>query len=242
MVYDFYTDNVEWTPPQVQSALELTSANVHGDVRDELVWIDRDGVVSVLDAATEQLIWQSAPLSDARGLIVADLDGNGYAEILARTSLEIVLFEQAPIFDPFQMGASFSSDLDVVDVVAGDTDGDGLLEIYALLDPPNPQEPHRIVQLGNRLQHGPWFTLPWPAQLITIEESPFARKNLLVSRTEGDLVAGRLVTIDARNGGIVSESPPLIGGIARNGVHYVDTGSGVLRLSIGTDAGMYLTR
>jgi hypothetical protein len=82
---------------------------------------------------------------------------------------------------------------------------------------------------------------PWPAVTVAIEPSAFARKNLLVGRDEGG-AAGRLVTVDPRTGVAVSESPALIGGIVRDSVHYVDLGAGTTRMSVGTDAGMYLTR
>jgi hypothetical protein len=87
------------------------------------------------------------------------------------------------------------------------------------------------------------YTLPWPAQSIAIEPSQSARKNLLVSRVEGEFGAGRLATVDPRTGAVISESPPLIGAITEDSVHFVDvSGSGDVRLSIGTEAGMYLTR
>jgi hypothetical protein len=243
-VYDFYSDDIEWTPAQFQPATQIASANVYGDTRDELVWFGYDGVVSVLDVATQQLIWESPTPSHGHTLKLADLDGNGYAEIIAANLFEIAVFERSPTPQPFQHGGAFSSEpsLSVVDVAVGDTDGDGAAEIFALLDSLNATEPHRIVQFDGRLRLQRSFFLSWEPLSIAIEQSPFARKNLLATRADGELGAGRLVTIDARNGAVVSESPQLTGGILRDSVHYLNTGSGEPRLSIGTWGGMYLTR
>ena len=248
-VYDFFTDTVEWTPAVFDGTVQLASANVYGDVRDELVWLGVNGVVSVLDVATRQLIWQSEALNGARGLRLADRDGSGESEIYAITPSSLHVFMRAAAPDTFQLADSFPLTGSVVDLTVGDADGDGRGEVFILVNPPNPPNsppgfvgPSIVVRFDSELRPRDPLTLPWRALAIAIEPSTFARKNLLVGRAEGALPAGRLVTVDARNGAVVSESPPLIGGVGRDSAYHVDTGSGAVRLSIGTDAGMYLTR
>ena len=97
-----------------------------------------------------------------------------------------------------------------------------------------------MVRFDDRLRLQQDFSLPWYARSLAIEASPFARKNLLVSYIQG--ASGRLGTVDARTGGIVSESPPLLGAVTRDSIHYVELGQEPARLSIGTEFGMYLTR
>ena len=248
-VYDFFGENVEWTLAQFEPAVQLASGNVCGDPRDELVWLGENGVISVLDVETQQLVWQSPMLNGARGLKLADLDGNGEDEIIAVTPSSMQVFARAAAPDVFQQAASVSLAGDVVDLTAGDTDGDGRGEIFVLVSSPNPpNSPHGFVSpsfvapFDAELRAREPFVLPWRARSIAIEPSAFARKNLLVGRAEGALPASRLVTIDARNGAVVSASPPLIGAISRDSVHYVEVDPGSARLSIGTEGGMYLTR
>jgi hypothetical protein len=238
--YDFYMGTSEWTA-QTQSARKLTSGNVYGDARAELVWAGEEGVVFVLDVATQQLIWQSEPLEGEVTVQLADLDGDGYAEIVASTFWAIVTFERSPL-QPFQMGAAFRSSLPIDDVAVGDTDGDGTGEIFALIDRTSEpwSSPASVVRFDDRLRPQQDFSLPWYARSLAIEASPFARKNLLVSYIQG--ASGRLGTVDARTGGIVSESPPLLGAVTRDSIHYVELGQEPARLSIGTEFGMYLTR
>src|SRR5688572_15824630 len=241
-VYDFYADTVEWQPPQFESVVQLASGNLTGDSRDELVWIGWDGVVSVLDVATRQITRQTDALFGARGLRVADRDGNGVAEVYAITPSSLHHFYPTSPGSELVHYESFPMAGNVLDVAVGDTDGDGRRETFVLVDPNGPNGGSFVVPYDSGLRPNPPFTLPWRARSIAIGPSPFARKNRLVSRAEGNLPAGRLVTVDAQNGAVVSESPPLIGAIARDSVHYVDLGSGQPRISIGTDAGMYLTR
>ncbi|HZF29654.1 MAG TPA: VCBS repeat-containing protein, partial [Gammaproteobacteria bacterium] len=244
--YDFFAEHVEWTPAQFEPAVQLVSGNIYGDPRDELVWLGDNGVVSVLDVATRQVLWRSEPLPGARGLLLTDRDDNGESEIIAFTPSSVHVFMRAVAPSLFQLYASFPFAGTVADVAAGDTDGDGRGETFVLVNPPNvpgsPASPSLLAPFDSELRASETIPLPWRALTIAIEPSVFARKNLLVGRSEGLLPGGRLVTIDPRNGAVVSESPPLIGAIARDSVHYVDLGSGGTRLSIGTDAGMYLTR
>ena len=154
-------------------------------------------------------------LNGARGLKLADLDGNGEDEIIAVTPSSMQVFARAAAPDVFQQAASVSLAGDVVDLTAGDTDGDGRGEIFVLVSSPNPpNSPHGFVSpsfvapFDAELRAREPFVLPWRARSIAIEPSAFARKNLLVGRAEGALPASRLVTIDARNGAVVSASPP----------------------------------
>jgi hypothetical protein len=239
-VYDFHREVVEWTGAPPETTVYLTSGDVYGDGRDELVSLSDWYGVSVVNVSTGQVVWWGGSLPrGAVSIRIVDLEGDGSPEIAALVLQGVYIFEPTAGSPPFVQGISMSAS---PDVAIGDTDGDGRAEIIWLVENRDgPATVFRRDPVDARMLSA--YTLPWPAQSIAIEPSQSARKNLLVSRVEGEFGAGRLATVDPRTGAVISESPPLIGAITEDSVHFVDvSGSGDVRLSIGTEAGMYLTR
>jgi hypothetical protein len=140
-----------------------------------------------------------------------------------------------------------NTDLRFCGAAIGDIDGDGSTDIVALLSRPlGGSDQARLYVLDRNLQPTVDQKLPLPATDIAIENSAFPRKNLLLSvATNFSYVGGPsyIAAVDPRTGLEVWRSPPLIGLVSPASVHYVDAdGDGVLRLSVGTRNGMYVTR
>jgi hypothetical protein len=239
IVYDFYRDVVEWTGAPPETPVILTSGDVYGDGSEELLSLGEWFGLSVVDVSTGQVIWWGGSLNRPVSVRIVDLEGDGSPEIAAVDQRGVYLYKASGGSPPFHGARTLSGSSDVV---IGDTDGDGTAEIAWLVAPTEgPASVFRRDALNGRMLSA--YTLPWPARAIAIEPSPVARKNLRVTRVDGASGAGRLVTIDPSTGTVISESPPLIGAITEDSVHFVDvSGSGDVRLAIGTEGGMYLTR
>jgi outer membrane protein assembly factor BamB len=83
------------------------------------------------------------------------------------------------------------------------------------------------------------------ANSIFIEDSTFARKNLLIATGDGYSSSSQyeLWAVDPVTGADVWHSPPLIGSILPNSLQFVDTdGDGDQEITFGTNYGMHFTR
>jgi hypothetical protein len=254
-VYDFFGGTSEWSSGIVQNntgAVDVTHADLTGDGRAELVGMTSNGVVYVHDVFGQTLVWQSTTLNEGRKVLVADMDGDagGQSEIVAVTGSNVYVYRRNPPPITYVQAASYQlgSNRSIIDADVGDTDGDGDVEIVLLIGTYYYSGGNEVVTLNGNLQAQTigTFTLPWEAQALAVEPSGASRKNLLLSRWVGAgyyAYDGILTSVGARSGGIVFESPPLIGTIQRDSVHYVTLpGETRPRISIGTSAGMYLTR
>jgi len=257
-VYDFFTDTSDWSSGAVQAsngAVDVTHADLTGDGKAELVGITSNGVVHVHNVWGQTLVWQSTTLNDGRKVLVANVDGDaaGELEIVAVTSTSVYVYRRNP--QPgvayIQSGTVYQTNNNrwIIDADVGDTDGDGDLEIVLLTGTSYYSGGNGVVTLDRNLQPQSigTFTLPWEAQTLAIEPSSTPRKNLIVGRLAGGQYsyssAGILTIIGSGSGGIVFESPALIGAPQRDSVHYVTLpGETRQRISIGTSSGMYLTR
>jgi hypothetical protein len=254
-VYDSFRSTTEWSSGVVQNtthAVDVTHADLTGDGRAELVGMVSDGVVYVHNVYGQTLVWQSTTLNEGRKVLVANIDGDagGQPEILAVTGRSVYAYRSNAPPIVYVQAASYqaSGNRYIVDADVGDTDGDGDVEIVLLLGPSYYSGGSDVVTLNGSLQPQTigTFTLPWQAETLAIEPSAAPRKNLLVSRSVGELYYtynGVLASVGARSGGIVYESPGLVGTVQRDSVHYVTLpGETQPRISIGTSAAMYLTR
>jgi hypothetical protein len=250
--YDFFTNTSEWSSGTLQSsisAIDVTHADLTGDGRAELVGMTSDGVVYVHNIAAQTLVWQSTSLTEGRKVLVANVDGDaaGELEIVAVTSRGVYVYKRNAGPIPYLQSAVYQTTNNqwIIDADVGDTDGDGDVEIVLLTGTAIYSGGNGVVTLSGNLQPQTigTFTLPWDAQSVAIEPSPTPRKNLLVGRVSGTYYDGSLAIVGARSGGVVSESPRLIGSLQRDSVHYVTLpGETLQRISIGTSSGMYLTR
>jgi hypothetical protein len=208
-----------------------------------------DGIVYVHNIAAQTLVWQSTSLTEGRKVLVANVDGDaaGELEIVAVTSRGVYLYKRnAAPFTYIQTAVyPTTNNRWIIDADVGDTDGDGDVEIVLLTGTSIYSGGTGVVTLSGNLlpQTIGTFTLPWDAQTLAIEPSSTSRKNLLVGRVSGGYYDGSLAIVGARSGGVVFESPRLIGSLQRDSVHYVTLpGETRQRISIGTSSGMYLTR
>jgi hypothetical protein len=184
-------------------------------------------------------------------VIVSDLDGDAVPEIVVVTSGRICVYKRAAGPLAYLQSAIYTppnTEYRLGDAVVGDLDGDGSVEIAALL--PAWYAPYartQVLVLDRNLQPLRQFVAPLRADGIAIEPSAFPRKNLLVNVLVDPNWAfantAWLAAIDSQTGNEVWRSPPLVGNISPHSVKYVDpAGTGVPRIAIGTAAGMYLTR
>lgn len=116
----------------------------------------------------------------------------------------------------------------IAGIAVGDVDGDAEIEIFLLAD----SEVHRL-DTGLRLQGK--FDVHRDATTILLEKSSGRRKNLVI------YADAQIVVLDPKSGAEVWRSPNLIGDVSVSGVQFVEV-NGSVRIAIGTEFGMYLTR
>ena len=250
-VYDFFGDTDLWTSGTAQSqgsAIDVAHADVSGDGKTELIGLTSTGTVYVHNVFQQSLWWQSGGHTDGRRVLVGDVNGDpdGQPEIVVATSRNVYLYRHAPQPTAYVQAAAYQTNREILDAAVGDTDGDGEVEVLLLLGDPYAATGADVARLDNELRPLGSFTLPWSAISLAIEPSPTPRKNLLIGRMIGLIYymhEGSLAIVDAQTGGIVFESPPLIGEVQRNSIQYVTLpGETRPRMSFGTSGGMYLTR
>jgi hypothetical protein len=245
--YDFFTGTSEWSANANAGQnpfFDVTHVDVTGDGKDELIGRMGSGVI-VHDVYQQTVVWQSPTVYGGGRVLVADLDGAADAqrEIVLVADYVALVYRQVPPPARFVQAGLYQSNRRIVDAGVGDSDGDGDAEVMLLVSAPGGAEhPSDVIKLDGSLQYAGAFTLPWPAQTLDIEPSPTPRKNLLISRRAAR-EDGQIAIVGARAGDVVSESPALVGLVQPGSVHYVTLrGETVPRISIGTSAGMYLTR
>jgi len=250
-VYDFFADTDIWTSGFVTnqtSAIDVAHADVSGDGHAELIGLTDGGVVYVHNVFQQSVWWQSGAHANARRVLVADVNGDsdGKAEIVVATARNVYVYRHAPQPTAYVQAATYQTNRDILDAAVGDTDGDGKTEVVLLLGDAYANTAADVARLDRDLKPLGSFTLPWSASSLAIEPTATPRKNLLIGRQIGFLYYprdGSLAVVDAQTGGIVFESPPLVGDIQRNSINYVTLpGETRQRISIGTSVGMYLTR
>jgi hypothetical protein len=256
-VYDVFADLSQWVGPKLGNAagVSIVAADITGDGHDDLVGLTSLGAVQVYDVFNQTVAWQSGALGESGiQVLVADVDLDGTPEIVVVTRYHVYLYRRADGANTYVQSAVFTQlspyypYLEFCGAVIGDLDGDGDPEIAALLSFPHvDSQQSELYVLDRSLQPTVHLELPVPTSGIAIENSAFPRKNLLLGvasfLTYTGVAPSYVAAVDSRTGTEVWRSPPLIGRIAPASVHYVDPdGDGVLRLSVGTRNGMYVTR
>jgi hypothetical protein len=238
----------EWTSPslpQSQGVRTIVHSDLTGDGHDDLVAITSGGVVYVHDVFTQTLVWQSTTLGAGRDVVVADLDRDGSRDIIAVTQSGIYVYERVTGPLTYVQTATYSAQPyseDFQDALIFDTDGDGELEVVALLlDSYIYDRASRLKRFDKSLAPLGDVQLAWRAETIVLEPSTAVRKNVLVPTQNWLGSPTEIVAVDVLTGGEAWRSPMLLGQIAKGSLHFVTIG-GKRRITIGTGAGMYLTR
>jgi hypothetical protein len=243
--YDFAAGILEWQSPVSPSsaARAVAHADMNGDGHADLVGLSNTGYVDVFDVHGESLLWRSTRLGNGVDLALADLDDDGEPEIIVALSDRIVIYAQALIGSTYLERASVPL-AGTIDLVTADLNGDDEVEICALRSASFAGNATLSV-LDDQLQLVRSVPLGTSASAIFVEESSFARKNLLLAAGGNSLASSRpeLWAIDPVTGADVWRSPPIVGTVQRNSLHFVDVdGDGDQEISFGTERGMYHTR
>jgi len=238
----------EWSSPLLASGVygvAVTKADLTGDGRAELIGMTTEGSVEVYDVYQQSLFWRGPSLGTGVDVAVANLDGTGALEIIAVAGGGITVYSQAAnpptIAERYQQTDAYVPPAGrvVSDAVIGDVDGDGALDVVALVMPePFHEYTSQIVRLDRDLVMHESFGLDWRPRMLALEPgSP--QRNVVVPR--GDLGTSRLIALDARSGAEVWRSPVMPTDVAPNSVQFIDAG-GVRRISVGGAGAMIVTR
>jgi hypothetical protein len=254
-VYDFAARSMEWQSPQFssQAASVAKQADMNGDGHADLVGLTGDliglsdvGSVEVYDVHAQAPIWRSPPLTRSVALALSDLDNDGKQEIV------VALLDRLLIYSRDSAGSGYVERASIAfpnsrDLAVADLDGDSRPEIYVLSSADNGAGTLNVFDL--LLQPVRSVPLRVHATALQVEQSPFARKNLLlaVAHPTGqfypELSRAELWAIDPVSGTDVWRSPVLLGTVTRDSLHVVDVdGDGDNEIVLGTTYGMYHTR
>jgi hypothetical protein len=243
--YDIDSWTVEWQSPQLQSdePYAIEHADMNGDGRIDLVGLTNAGYVEIHDIHSQSLLWRSTRLGASVSLALADLDDDGELEIIVALNDRIVIYGRALLGSTYLERASVAQ-ANVTDLVVSDLDGDNDEEIYVLNANWFSNATLSVYDADLQLLRA--THLGTPATAIFVEESSFARKNLLLSvgtPYSYPYTHPQLWAVDPVSGADVWRSPPLAGGVQRNALQFIDvTGDGEPEITFGTTGGMYHTR
>ena len=247
--YDPFGAVTEWTSQPLtnrQVFVSVANADVTNDGKDDLIALTAAGVVYVYDVFAQTLVWQSTTLGSGVKVAVADLDHDGVPEIVVATTDYIYVYARTSGPTAYiQAGYYAVAPVVVRDMLVADTDGDGELEIVALVgDSDYFDTAAEVVRLDRNLAVLSQFAIDWRADTIAVEASSWPRKNLILPTANARVgIPAEIVALDAVSGAEVWRSPALLGQVSPNSLHFVDpAGDGKLRISFGTRAGMYLTQ
>jgi len=247
VAYDFNAAAIEWQSPlDVGSVVALTHADMNADGYPDVIGITTNAYVYVFDAHAQTLLWKSTGLSNGGGIdvAVADLDHDGKPEIVAALGDRIVVYGKNPSGGGYLERASRPA-IGVQDLLVADLNGDNSFDICTLEgaywngDTSLAVYDSQLVQLR-------MLALGGQAASLFLEDSAFARKNVLVSLSTQSYpytTPTELWAIDPVSGAEVWHSPALIGTLQKNSLQFVDLdGDGTNEISFATNNGMNYTR
>ena len=248
-LYDFASGTAEWTSPAgYASAASVAHADFSGDGRADFLTLGTDGRITIFNAAQSNVIWQSTQLNGGGvKAVTADLDNDGYLDVVALTSSYLFMYGRSSNSGPFLERRNLAV-AGAGNLLVADTDGDGELEIYVfVVGGANGSE--TSMQVFNRqFQSLRTATIAARVTNVLLEPSGSARKNLLIA-TGGDNYsyysagASEIWAIDAVSGAGVWRSPGFPGAFSRDSLNAVDINSdGQYELSFGTSVGAFVTR
>jgi hypothetical protein len=216
---------------------------VNEDGYADLVGLTSQGYIDVHDVHGQSLLWRSTQLGNGVALAVSDLDDDGEEEIIVALIGRIVVYGKALIGSSYLERASIAL-TGAVDLVAADLNGDNDQEIYVLRQDSWGANATLAV-LDSQLQAVRTVPLGVPATALFVEQSAFARKNLVLAVGGNFPVStpAQLWAIDPTTGVDVWRSPELAGSLPPDSLYFVDVdGDGDREISFATTDGMYHTR
>ncbi len=250
--WDPATGAVFWTSSAMSSSFSstttgLAAADMDLDGFPDLVAIGTDGALWIHDVHGQTLLWKSVSLGSGGALAIADLDGDGRPEVVAAAGGRVVAYGWVAAADQFVEVASYSPATSgaVLDVVAGDCDGDGVPEVYVLGTSGTWYDsPTAVTRLDAGLVPQGSFPVA-RASALFIEDLGTARKNLAAAVSVAPVNYGEalqhLVALDPVSGTEIWRSPALYGQVSRGSATWLQVG-GAWRLALGTERSMYLTQ
>jgi hypothetical protein len=241
--YDFAGNTKSWTSGNVGDGVAVTHADLNHDSVPDVVGITTAGYVYAWDVLHQTLLWSSTQINGGRDIAAVDLDGDGQPEIIALASDRVVVYKYSSVTSGYL--EAYTAMIAGSDLLVADTDGDGVPEIFVLNGYNSGLGDGSITQFNSSLQVLHQYAVPYASSLY-LEESAFARKNLVVDAMNSSLFYSQASTInivDPTTGTTIWQSPYVSGNVPINSLSFHDfTGSGQLQMAFGTSAGMYLTR
>ena len=253
--FDVAGNLAKWTSPKkLGTVLAVVSGDANADGYPDLISLIDDrsthqASVSIYDVKNNSLVWKSAQLgSSGRDLAFADLDGDGFGEIVVLSDGWLRVFARASSGTATYVERSVVPQANsVLDLVVDDLDGDATPEVYVLSSTSTGSVVTRYSSVLRELTH---FAPEERVASIHSEGLGTGRRNLLLGigdaspfSSPSTAAPSRLAAVDAVTGAEVWSSPVLGGTVARHSVTYVDlSGSSVPEIAFGTTSGMHVTR
>lgn len=220
-------------------ATALAYGDLNSDGREDLVTVGAGGVVRAVDVfARAPLFQMSLPAGQVPvAVAVGNVRGDASPEIVIAGTNKMLIIARTGS-GPYGLVDTSAATYDALrDVLVTDIDGDGTREIFVLYG----SSGSRVDRLDGSLTSRGGFFMDYPTSPgLSVEESAFARKNLVLY---DDSTTPYIVVVDASTGTEIWRSPRLQGRMTRGGVHFVDVaGDGRRRVSVATTEGMFITR
>ena len=248
-VYDFFGGTADWIVDQASyDAVAVTHADMTGDDRDEMITISTDGKVYVFDSFNRNLLWEGpnlegSDLEPGLDVLATDLNKDDVADVLAVTGSMVVSFENTMGGSSFTETGRYLPSQQILDAIVSDLDGDGVNDVILMIQlGSGPDYRVEVQRLDLALGFIDAFVYPETAYAMAAAwpEGP-GRKSLMFGIGDSQSGPAHITAVDTVLGAELWRSPPLLGPISRNSMHVVSIG-GTKRISIGTEAGMYLTQ
>jgi hypothetical protein len=247
--YDFASDAREWTSPTGYSqSSAIAHADLTGDGNADFAAMGTDSRVSIFNVAQQNIVWQSPQLQGyGSDIALADLDHDGQIDVIALTDSTLYVFGRASASVAFSQRASVAIP-NSSKVLAADTDGDGEIEIHVISAAGYYNNTSELRAFDRNLTLLHMNPLTVRAGNLVLEPSANARKNLLISVSEGSYSyytpgPSEIWAIDAATGTGVWRSPAFPGEFSRESLHTFDVDlDGQYELGFGTAIGAFVTR
>jgi hypothetical protein len=243
--YDFSANALEWqSPAGAGTGTAVTHADLNADGNADLIGITAEGYIYAYDVHAQTLLWKSTGLGGGGiDVAVADLDNDGKGEIVAALTDRLVIYGKAASGSGYVERASVAAG-SLQDLLVADLNGDGDPEISVLWA--SYSGPSTLTVYDDQLQVVRSVPIGVRASGVFLEDSAFARKNVLVSTAPSDYPQtspNEIWAVDPVSGAEVWHSPPLVGAVRPNSLQFVDVNNdGKKEITFATMFGMHYTR